>query len=373
LHARRVDTNEIRLDQVLTERFNGMIPWLDGFEFSSTGTVSEHNLIFAKMKVYRVDRLKVQYAIRSKENEHQGTPIEDLCCFERNEENLLFLDQNFSFEKNEHMHLLSLNLTRDLNPSIDKIGWNLAVASLIILGKIIGVSPYDREVRRPKEIPEAIVSEEKTGLEPTVAPRLGKLLKTEEKLVITHESASQEVLDELLDEATQIMEEESSNKPLDISKLFSEKKHISEIKTSPSVRYSTEPKIIAPKNWKLRIVEGEEVYVQEGIAVPAISRIRNLRRLTEKIVDAMGLNPETVNICVADTVTDGYNQEKQLFFNAAREDSPYRWFGVVARELAYNYSHLHYPHVKAMVALITIGLENIGLLLPEFAMLNDSV
>jgi hypothetical protein len=350
-----------------------MIPWLDGFEFSSTGAVSEHNLIFAKMKVYRVDRLKVQYTIRSKENEQQGNPIEDLCCFERNEENMLFLDKNFSFEKNEHMHLLSLNLTRDLNPSIDKIGWNLAVASLIVLGKIIGVSPYDREERKPQEIPEATVPEKRTGQEPPVIPRLGKLWKTKEKVVITHEDTSQEVLDELLDEATQIMEEESSNKPFDTSKLFSEKKHISKIKTSPSVRYSTEPKIIAPKNWKLRIVEGEEVYVEEGIALPAISRIRKLRRLTRKIVEAMGLNPETVNICVANTATDGYNQEKQLFFNAAREDSPYRWFGVVARELGYNYSRLHYPHVKAMVYLIAIGLENVGLILPEFAMLKDSV
>lgn len=159
----------------------------------------------------------------------------------------------------------------------------------------------------------------------------------------------------------------------DTSRYFSEKKHISEIKTPPSVRYSTEPKIAAPKNWKLEIVEGEEVYVEEGLTLPPIDRIKNLRRLTRKIVKAMVLNPETVNICVADAVTDGYNQEKQLFFNAAREDSPYRWFGVVARELAYNHSHGHYPHVKAMVDLIAIGLENIGPILPEFAMLKDSM
>ncbi len=271
------------------------------------------------------------------------------------------------------MNLLSLNLARDLNPSIGQVGWNLAIASLLYMNKIIGVSPHDRETHKPREIPVSIESEHKQmSFE---APNLETSLEVEEKTVSTGETPSQEMLDKLLEEATHVLEQESLEqefvtKTVDITKMFSEKKNILEVITSPSVRYSFEPKIIAPKNWKLKIVEGEEVYVEDGVPFPAITKIRNLRRLTRKIVETMGLNADTVNICVAKPITDGYNEDKQLFFNATREDSPYRWFGVVARELAYNYSHNHYPHVKAMVDLISIGLANIERILPEFEALK---
>ena len=77
-------------------------------------------------------------------------------------------------------------------------------------------------------------------------------------------------------------------------------------------------------------------------------------------------NPDSVSICVAPKETDGYNHDGLLLFNVNRlDDSPYRWFGVVARELAYNYSKNHYPHVKAMIDLMSIGLQNIDFILPK--------
>ncbi len=123
--------------------------------------------------------------------------------------------------------------------------------------------------------------------------------------------------------------------------------------------------MISPKDWKLTSVDGEEIYLEKGIEIPSIEKIKKLRKLTRTIVEVMGCNPETVNICVAKEVTDGYNEKGQLFFNANRSDSPYRWFGVVARELGYNVSHMYYAHVKAMVYLITKGLENIEKIYPR--------
>ncbi len=94
-YGRRTDSNHARLDQELTNKLNAMTPWLDGFEFSSVGTISQNNLIFAKVKVYRVSGLQVIYAIRGLAGSKSGVPIEDLCCFEKNGENTLYLEENF--------------------------------------------------------------------------------------------------------------------------------------------------------------------------------------------------------------------------------------------------------------------------------------
>jgi len=366
LVAKRADKNQAHFDKVLTESFRLMLPWLDGFEFSSAGSISEYNLMFQQLKVYRVNKLKVAYLLEGKEGVHKGNPIKDICCYEGNDESALYLDKNFRLEKNEHLHLLSLNLIKNLNPAIDKVRWSLVIPSLLVLGHIIGISPYDREVQKQEEVSTWVPPKWEKEEKPFKAPRLEKILKTEEEFVVKHEPTSKDMLDELIYEAARVMEEESSGKPVDISKMFRKKKRISTVKTSPSITYNIEPKIIAAKNWKVRVIDGEEVYSEEGISLPPTDKIRKLRRLTKKIVDAMGFDPEIVNICVARIVTDGYNKDGQLFFNAARDDSPFRWFGVVARELAYNYSHRHYPHVKAMVDLITRGLENIGKIFPEF-------
>lgn len=112
-------------------------------------------------------------------------------------------------------------------------------------------------------------------------------------------------------------------------------------------------RLVSSKTWKLTEVDGEEIYVEEGIVyVPEVEEIKKFRSFCQRLVKLMGGNPETVNICVADRRTDGYNTKGQLFFNIARKDVPYRWIIVIARELAYNISRKRYPHMNAMTDLL---------------------
>jgi len=343
-----------------------MLPWLDGFEYTLMGSVSEYNLIFQRLKVYRVKKLEVLYSLEGKGFVHVGQPIEDICCLERNQDTeILYLDQNFQMRNNEHMQLLSISLVRNLNPMIDKVRWTLVILPLLVFGKIIGISPYDRELKQRKEAAEWIPPRWETK-ELIEVPRVAKVLKFREEPVIIHEPTSKETMDRLIDEVAQVLEEESLGRPVDVSKMFRSKREIPAVKTPLSVTYITEAKITAPKNWKPIIADGEKVYVEDGMPLPAVGKIKELRKLTSNIVEAMEFDPEVVNICVAPIVTDGYNEDGQLFFNSARNDSPFRWFGVVARELAYNYSRKHYPHVRAMIDLIARGLQNIDKIFPEF-------
>ena len=393
LCGKRVDTNAMSIDQALTERFNAMIPWLDGFEFSSTGIVSDHNLIFAKMKVYRVNRLKVQYAILSEENERQGIPIEDLCCFERNEENILFLDENFSLEKNEHIHLLSLNLARDLNPSINKIGWNLAIASLLVLGKIIGVSPYYREIKMPQEFiegtapePEAILGVERKIPERLSAQTIEPVMSEFQKLPLPTSTHSPQELGEVsVPEVSYDINKEDLEKEVEdmkqlltegkipstgISEVWREPVEIDKVTGKARVVVRSFVSVSSRKNWEPRTLNGEKVYVETEMdpvkMEVVISSIKPFKEYMKKIIEIMGGNPDTVNICIANPVTDGDRREGQLFFNVLRNDKQLRWIVVAARELAYvKFPKPSQAHISLMTDLIEKALERIQEIYPE--------
>jgi hypothetical protein len=365
ISSKRADTSETYLDNDLTEKLRSTVPWLDGFEYSSVGAVSDFNLALSNLKVLRVRGLSVLYSVEGADGVHTGNPIRDSCCLEKDEENILYLDEDFDLKNNEHLRLLSLNIIRYLNPKIDKVTWTFVVPSILFLGQMIGISPYYRE-GKPTVPVELGRPEQQTKTESIKMPRLQKILETNAELVVKHELISKDAQEKLLEEQAETLEEESTGKPLNTTKMFREKKHIQTVKSQSSITFTYQPKIVARKNWKLTILNGEEVYLEEGIVPPSIEKIKIMRILLKKIVQAMGLNPETVNLCVARATTDGYNLDGQLFFNVARNDPPFRWFGVVARELAYNHSHLYYPHVKTMIDLLAKGLENINTLLPEF-------
>lgn len=236
------------------------------------------------------------------------------------------------------------------------------------------------EAKKPTEVSEPTIpqleepttpGEESTAISAESVSRIGGLLKSAEQVSVISDRASGEEAHALVDELAQALEEETKGRAIDISKIYKQRKKIPSIRTRPSVRFSREAKLTASKNWKAKLANGERIYVEEGVPLPGIGRIKKLKKLTRKIVEVMGGNAETVNICIARIETDGYNEQGQLFFNATRKDSPFRWFGVVARELAYNYSRSHYPHVKAMVDLIARGLQNFDDLFPIFKESNN--
>ena len=179
-------------------------------------------------------------------------------------------------------------------------------------------------------------------------------------------------LDEIVKETTRVLEDGSEGLPIDKTRIFKPKKSVSAIKTGGSLRFTPTPRITSPKNWEVTVVNGEEIFVEQGMEkdVPSNEQIKEFRNLITRIVEVMEGNPQTVNICVAKKVTDAYNEDDQLFFNINRTDTRYRWFAVVARELAYNYSSIcrvnPYVHIKAMIDLIERGLEKIDEIFPEF-------
>lgn len=112
-------------------------------------------------------------------------------------------------------------------------------------------------------------------------------------------------------------------------------------------------RFVSPKTWKLTEINGDEIYIEEGtVYLPKVEELKKFKLFCQRLVELMGGNPETVNICVADRKTDGYNTKGQLFFNIARKDDPYRWIIVIARELAYNISRKRYLHMNAMTELL---------------------
>ena len=138
----------------------------------------------------------------------------------------------------------------------------------------------------------------------------------------------------------------------------------------PVVSTSTE------KNWDLRILDGEKVYIEVGIDPAKIESVRGsikeFKERMRKIVEIMGGNPDTVNICIADVKTDGDRREDQLFFNILRNDSPLRWIVVAARELAYLVVPRICPaHLSLMTDLIVRALERIYEIYPELFSKTD--
>ena len=83
-----------------------------------------------------------------------------------------------------------------------------------------------------------------------------------------------------------------------------------------------------------------------------------------KIVETMGGNPDTVNICWMDENTDGFIENEQLIFNikAIRNKPLIFWVVLVAREMAYlehGYMVGRYVLIKTMRKYIVDAHERL--------------
>jgi len=155
-----------------------------------------------------------------------------------------------------------------------------------------------------------------------------------------------------------------------IPDVWREPKEIEKVVSKPRIIVRPFVSASSGKNWHPQIIDGEKIFVEVGLDSTKIesakSSIKNFRELIRKIVQVMGGNPGTVNICIANPETDGDRREGQLFFNVLRKDKPFRWIVVVARELAY----LKFPkpspaHINLMTDLIEKAIENIDKIFPE--------
>ncbi|MEM3622097.1 MAG: hypothetical protein QXU33_05875 [Candidatus Methanomethyliaceae archaeon] len=139
---------------------------------------------------------------------------------------------------------------------------------------------------------------------------------------------------------------------------------VKRVVVTPFVSFSSE------KNWEPRTLEGEKVFIQSDMDPAKIDAVRlsikPFRERMKKIIEIMGGNPDTVNVCIANPETDGDRREGQLFFNVLRNDKPLRWIVVAARELAYvKFPKPSQAHISLMADLIEKALERIEEIYPE--------
>jgi hypothetical protein len=152
--------------------------------------------------------------------------------------------------------------------------------------------------------------------------------------------------------------------------LWKESKKIEKVVSEPRIEIRPSISISTRKNWEPKVIDGERVFVEVGIEPSNIEAVKPLlkdfKKLLCKIVEIMGGNPDTVNICIANPVTDGDRREGQLFFNILRNDSQFRWVVVVARELAYlKFQNLCQSHINLMTELIEKALKHIDEIYPD--------
>lgn len=146
-----------------------ILPWLDGFEYRLTGDVSDQNLIFKDVLVFRQNELRVQYRLDGLES--SNSLISDFCCIEKVDNLCIYLSGEFSFRVNDHVNLLTLFLIKHLNSQIKYVQWSLILPQLFNSQKIFGISPYHRKTMSPEE---ADTSEwERNGIMRTSRVRTG--------------------------------------------------------------------------------------------------------------------------------------------------------------------------------------------------------
>lgn len=400
-----------------TRKTKALIPHLKRLESYKRQSIGAWNyeLVGEKFKVCIVPKLEVKYVLDEK---HATDVVLEKVAYDENARTL-YITKDASSMKQSYLHTyIGGELARLISPDDEKDllyfismllsekvedmsklmdihgiprltteeGLLIEMEAPAATGEMPPVSPVPEETQPPIEL----------KVEPTVSPTIevGKEIKPQQIEVQLRAPSSEKVegirkalrsesppqiivdsphsLDEIVEETAKTLEEQSEGHRIDLTRVFKPSKRISSLRRESSVRITPMTRILSPKNWHRRIVDGQEIFVEKGMEkeTPSIEKIKEFRNLLMKIVEAMAGNPHTVNVCVANKRTDGYNEEGQLFFNISREDTCYRWFAVVARELAYNYSPVcrvnPYVHIKAMIDLIEKGLEKINEIFPQF-------
>lgn len=151
-------------------------------------------------------------------------------------------------------------------------------------------------------------------------------------------------------------------------RIFRKKRKIAHIKKKGSVRVTPEILPSAEKDLVEREIDGESLLLppNEDPKILGLNGmlIKQTRNKLCKIVEAIGGNPETVNLCWADESIDGFIESEQLVFNLkVIQNKPLIfWIVLVAREMAYlEHGHMigRYALVKTMRSYIVDAHEKL--------------
>lgn len=176
--------------------------------------------------------------------------------------------------------------------------------------------------------------------------------------------------------ATKMLEEGSPSQ-VTATTVWRKRKQIREVKSGARVVARPSVSVSTRKNWQPQILDGETVYIHDTVDAnqidSVISAVKPFRARLRTIVETMGGNPDTVNVCITNLETDVILNMEQLFFNIMRDDNPLRWIIVAARELAYlNFPKHNYAHTNLMTELIVRALPRIHEIFPEEYSMSDS-
>jgi hypothetical protein len=219
-----------------------------------------------------------------------------------------------------------------------------------------GESQSTPETKFPQPLETGEPSHESKETEEAVSPE------------VTFETDKEE-LDKEIEKMKQLLTESKIRQPEKID-VWTDSAKIDKVVSNPRVVVRPFVSASSKKNWELRTIEGEKVFVEKELDTGKLDTVRFLiapfRERMRKIVEIMGGNPDTVNICIALPETDGDRREGQLFFNISRNDKPLRWIVVVARELAYvKFPKPSQAHTSLMTDLIEKALDRIQEIYPE--------
>jgi len=387
LERRRIDDGQgvmedIDLKNRLKEKGNYLYSVLLHYK---AGRVAEFSDFIRKVTIVRVNPLKLQLTVLDKAHEIQ------VPCFCSIEENRLYISSNVQ-EMDVAREIARVfnapagsefTLSFVLMQVPDRIIQQLTRSSIQLVpiaesseSEVASIVEPERPIvptEQPLATTEPIVSQFRTL--PITRPRSEALVKpsTEGAEKIPEPEVSLDIdtkeLVKEIDDMKQLLTEGRvvSTKTSDV---WREARQIDKVVSKarvvvrPFVSASTE------KNWELRTVDSEKVYVEVGMDAAKIDAVKPLinsfRQRMRRIIDTMGGNPETVNVCIVDPVTDGDRRGEQLFFNLLRTDKPLRWIVVAARELAYvKFPNPSQAHISLMTDLIEKALERIKEIYPD--------
>ncbi|RLI00823.1 hypothetical protein DRO38_05880, partial [Candidatus Bathyarchaeota archaeon] len=221
------------------------------------------------------------------------------------------------------------------------------------------------EVTTSKKTPPPITPQkEKGGLEPVVGKQPPAI--EEFDIIIGIDELTTGKIKKHIEDAIKTFKE--SEKNAEKGKVFKKKKKIVQIRKRKSVKVAPEVLPSAEKELIKRDIDGEALFLPPNEDPKTLGLngklIRQHCNKLCQIVEAMGGNPDTVNVCWMDESTDGFIENEQFIFNIkAIQNKPLIfWIVLVAREMAYiEHGHFvnRYTLIKSMRKYIVSAHEKL--------------
>lgn len=153
ISQRRTDEGHITHFKKWNVKISKLGPWVNGYSFHTFGKEGIMDLgAFKSLEIHKVSDLGVQYGLEYGGDMLTGESINDFCCLEIHDSgaNVLYLDQSFNENIDEHVSFLSTLLTKLIDPGIEikKVEWVMLLNQYFRFGTISGINPYSHKTHK---------------------------------------------------------------------------------------------------------------------------------------------------------------------------------------------------------------------------------